>query len=81
VVVVVVMSVSADLAGVDGGVRAGNIEDIDCIEVGVVCDGNIEDIGFGDDVPTSVADGEAAGRIGGGIPGGRFFIGDTAALF
>ena len=81
-VMVVVMSVSADLAGVDGGVRAGNIEDIDCIEVGVVCDGNdVEDVGFGDDIATSVVDGEAAGRIGGGIPGGRFFIGVTAALF
>jgi hypothetical protein len=79
--VVVVMSFSADLAGVDGEVRAGRIEDIDSIEVGVVCDGNIEDIGFGDDIATSVADGEAAGRIGGGIPGGRFFIGDIAALF
>ena len=72
------MSVSADLAGVDGGVRAGKID-----EVGMICDGNdVKDIGFGeDDIATSVADGVAAGRIGGGIPGGRFFIGDTAALF
>ena len=39
--------------------------------------GKIEDVGFGNDDIVSVATGVAVGRIGGGIPGGRF-IGDTA---
>lgn len=52
----------SDLVSFGGGVRVGKIDDVDL--------GNGDIIG-------SVATGAATGRIGGGIPGGRFF-GDTA---